>query len=648
MLEKLNTKNAKKIIIILLSLFVTIALSLKLDIVNNSDISEITQNTNYFVKILLKFNYSINKDIFKSFLIFLLLVMFFKKVFFRNDIEKQGKQVFKVILSMLFAFFMVFGYSFMKINSWNMIFKNTFQLFKATIIFVGYYILFKAIINYVFDILFNKIQKQEIKQNTNRLYNFIFVKHSFIMPLTIILICWLPYIIAYYPGMIMQDSANQIRQYFGYDVPESSATNSIKLIDENVKITNHHPVLHTIILGSCVQLGRVLNNDNLGIFIYLIFQIALFSSTLAFTINFMKNLKIPSLINIFTLMMFSLLPIIPIYAVDITKDVPFVCFFIIYVIIVYNLIEQANYKKYTIKDCLYVILISVLVALFRNNGIYAIIMSLPLLIVIDRLNRKKILILSGSVIIIYVMFTNILLPVFKISPASVREALSIPFQQTARYVKVHNDEVTIEKKNIIDKVLDYDTLAQRYNPIHADAVKNKYNKDATKQDLINYFKVWFMQLLKHPTTYIQATMNNTYGYFYPESLVKSYTTDYMINSDTSLNKNNGFNYSYIKSLKSERNFIDTISHTILILPGVSWIINIAFNVWVVIAIFIYVIYIRKYRYLIYMMPFISIILVCIASPVNAYFRYSIPFIFTMPINIAILINILKNKAKCKS
>ena len=245
MLEKLKTENSRKIIIVLLALFVTISFGLSLDIVNNSDISEITSNTNYFVKILLKFNYSIEKDIFKSFLLFALLIMFFKKAFFRDNIEKQGKKVFKVILALLFSFFMVFGYSYYKINSWDMIFENTFQLFKATIVFIGYYILFRAIINYLFDILFPKISTSKLKETTNKVYNFIFIKHSFIMPLVIILICWLPYLIAYYPVILGADQSNQVKQFLGYDIPEWSASNSTKLIDENVKITNHHPVLHT-------------------------------------------------------------------------------------------------------------------------------------------------------------------------------------------------------------------------------------------------------------------------------------------------------------------------------------------------------------------------------------------------------------------
>ena len=38
--------------------------------------------------------------------------------------------------------------------------------------------------------------------------------------------------------------------------------------------------------------------------------------------------------------------------------------------------------------------------------------------------------------------------------------LSIPFQQTARYVKEHGKEVTKEEKMTINKVLNYDTIGK--------------------------------------------------------------------------------------------------------------------------------------------------------------------------------------------
>lgn len=648
MLEKLKTENSRKIIIVLLALFVTIAFSLKLDIVNNSDISEITSKTNYFVKLLFKFDYSIDKDIFKSFLLFALLIMFFKKAFFRDDIEKQGKKVFKVILALLFSFFMVFGYSYYKINSWDMIFENTFQLFKATIVFIGYYILFRAIINYLFDILFPKISTSKLKETTNKVYNFIFIKHSFIMPLVIILICWLPYLIAYYPGIIMADSSNQIKQYFGMNVPEGGATASANLINENVKITNHHPVLHTVILGLCMQIGKIIGNDNIGVFIYTVLQVLLLSSTFAYLINYMKKLRIPNWIRTLTLSIFALIPIFPFYAIEITKDVPFACFVILYVMLIYDLIKNANSQKYKLKQMLYIVLLSLLVTLFRNNGIYVIILSLPFIAIIDKLNRKAILITSLVIIVIYKLIQSVLFPILQITPSGIRESLSIPFQQTARYVKEHGDEITEEERNVIDKVLNYDTLSSRYNPVHADAVKNEYNKDATTEDLVEYFKVWFSELLNHPTTYIQATMNNAYGYFYPEVEAKEFTVGYTINVDKRLNETGEFNYHYIGKLKPIREFVSAELKVIQKLPGVSWILDIAFNTWVIIIALVYLLYSKKYRYIIYLMPFISIILVCIASPVNAYFRYTLPFIFGMPLTVAIFIDILKQKQEDKN
>ena len=640
----IKDKRNQKIIIILLAIFTTIALSLSLDIVTNKDINQITSTTNYVSKILLKFNYSLELNVSQSLFVFICLMLLLKKCFFRDEIENKGNKIYKMILSILFSFFMVFGYSYMKINSWDMIFYNTFQLFKAIIKGIGYYIIFRALINYLFDILFENIK---IKESTNKIYNFIFIKHSFIIPLLIIIACWLPYIVAYYPGTLFQDSSNQIKQYFGYDIPSDSATDSVNLIDENVKITNHHPVLHTVILGMCMQVGKAVGNDNIGVFCYTILQILFLSSTFAYIINFMKKIKVPNSLRIFALLMFAMLPIIPIYAMEITKDIPFTCLLIIYIIKLYNLIKNANSEKLSIKKCMSLILINILIALFRNNGLYVIILSLPFVAIIDKINRRKIIIISVIVIAIYEAFTSILLPKLKIPAASVREALSIPFQQTARYVKEHRDEVTEEERKKIDKVLEYDTLSERYKPIDADPVKNKYNKNATKEDLGNYLKVWFGQFFKHPTTYIQATMNNVYGYFYPESQVRQYTTGFMINSHKAINETGGFNYGYIENLKGLRKTITQLVNCIKILPVTSWIVNIAFNMWIILIIFAYLLYSKKYRYIIYIMPLLSIVLMCIVSPVNAFYRYAIPCIFTMPLTIAIFIDIINQVNKEK-
>ena len=89
------------------------------------------------------------------------------------------------------------------------------------------------------------------------------------------------------------------------------------------------------------------------------------------------------------------------------------------------------------------------------------------------------------------------------------------FQQTARYVLDHPDEVSSEDMRIIDDVLDYETLASRYDYWCSDPVKFMYNQDAEGGSLGAYLKVWAFQGLNHPTSYLEATFS-TVGSFYSD------------------------------------------------------------------------------------------------------------------------------------
>ena len=221
--------------------------------------------------------------------------------------------------------------------------------------------------------------------------------------------------------------------------------------------------------------------------------------------------------------------------------------------------------------------------------------------------------------------------------------LSVPFQQTARYVKEYDNEVTDEEREIIDKVLKYDTLANRYVPERSDAVKNKYNKDATSEDLKNYFKVWFRQFFKHPNVYVEAFLNNYYGYFYLEGNIEEYTTRFIANCDDDLTKTGEFNYSYNDEYKGERNAVKHLLNISKRMPVIYWCTNIGLNTWILLIVLGYLIYKKKYKFIVFLLPSLVTLLVCCVSPVNAYFRYELPNIFAMPLIISIFVDIIRDK-----
>ena len=90
------------------------------------------------------------------------------------------------------------------------------------------------------------------------------------------------------------------------------------------------------------------------------------------------------------------------------------------------------------------------------------------------------------------------------------EAMSIPFQQTARYVCEYEDEVTEYERQVLDDVLNFEGM-KSYQPNISDPIKILYRGG----DLTDYMKIWVQMFFKHPGCYVAAFVNKGYGYLAP-------------------------------------------------------------------------------------------------------------------------------------
>ncbi|MDD2435552.1 MAG: DUF6020 family protein [Bacilli bacterium] len=546
---------------------------------------------------------------------------------------KDSNFIFK-LLAFLFSLFLVIGNSYENVGNGSLIFGSLSSFVISGILIFSYYHLNLWMINFFYQFI-NESKRFKLEK-PDKWSQLIFENHPMLGSIIIMLICWLPYIIAFYPAILSPDPSNQIKQFFGL---ETHYIESVNIIDEDVLITNHHPVLHTILLGSSLKIGRVLGSDNFGLFIYSMIQISILVSALAFTINYTKKLKTPYWVRWVILIIYSLAPVFPFYAMSAVKDVIFTSLIILYTILLFELID--NKEKINTKKMIRYILLILLIMLFRNNGIYVIILSFPFFFFITKQNRFQLGLILVTPILLYQGYSNILLPAFGITPGSIREALSIPFQQTARYVKYDN-RLTEEETKVIDKLLDYDTLAERYNPVLSDPVKNQFNPDYNKEDLSKYFRVWFNGLKKHPDLYLEATIHNTYGYFYPNTSKWYIYYKY----DSRLQETGLFDYHY-NDLSGQRKVLSLFGIAYPYIPIIGMMVNIGFGSWVIMMMSAFLITLKKYKYLIVLLPSLSLLLICIASPANTYFRYAMPYIFSIPILLAILIKINQNKGEIK-
>lgn len=547
-------------------------------------------------------------------ILFLIAVKIFKKDDVRiNKIKQVG--------SFIIAFLFLLGDIYQSIGSIIPIFENILVFSLSIIKLFGYYYVIKAFFFYLDlflcrkDICFKFRNKYVIK------FVELFDKYPFRTSLITILLFWSIYLIAFYPGVLSPDPYFQILQYF------NCHTKYIDwVIQRNplVFMTTHHPVFQTYFIGMSLEFGRIFVSDNFGLFIYILIQTLVFSCVLSYSIKVLKSNKIKLSYRIILLLIYLLVPSYAFYSISFVKDTYYTIFMILFVLFIYDIIKHNKVMNY--KDILYLSLICLLICLFRHNGSVVIILSLLILIIYNKGNRIKLFASFSIFFIMFFSFNNILVPYLGISSGSVREALSVPFQQTARYVKYYDDEISEDDKKVIDKVLNYDSLALRYKEEIADPVKNEFNKYTTKEDLKDYFIVWFKGLIKHPVCYIDAFLENTYGYFYPNKhnwyIYSSITSKY---EDTGIFKYN-FNNMYFL-----RGILSGYGNIFPYLPLLGLLVNIGFSgIWLGIL-SIYLISNKKYKFLIVLVPLYLSLLICFVSPVNAYFRYAMPYIFVLPV-----------------
>lgn len=573
---------------------------------------------------LTKFFYS-NTDFLLIIGITIALIIFYKKYY---NIKTQKAYN---VLSLIFSLLLVFGFSYSLTGNTSLITGNIALIFISIVKIIVYYLFLSRVIN----LLANKIKEINLKKFKEpkllkRFKNY-YELHPYKTTIIIILVAWLPYIISFYPSIMSSDPANQIKQYFGMDTRFSTGVN---LINENIKITNHHPVFHSFILGGFTKIGDTFGNINFGLFLFSCFQIFVLVSALTYSLIYLKKLKTPFIYRFILLLMYSLIPVFPLYAMSPVKDTLFGALLIFFVIELHKLITNT----YTKKDYFILGLLMLIMMLIRNNGIYILLFTIIAAIIILKEKRLALLVTILCTLFVYVAHNKVLLPIMEITPGSIREVLSVPFQQTARYVKYHSEELNEEEIEIIDKILNYETLGTRYKANLADYVKDEFNKDTTTEDLVEYLKVWLVHLFKYPMTYINATVNTTYGYFYPN------TSNWYIyhNYDKKL-ENMGFDYHFIKGLSIPRNILGNFGVIYPYIPILGAQVNIGFNVWTYIFLLTYLIVEHKKKFILLLMPAFVLLLTCVVGPVNTYFRYMVPIVFSLPLIIGLIYHEIHEK-----
>ena len=319
---------------------------------------------------------------------------------------------------------------------------------------------------------------------------------SFLIPFAVIAIVYLTiYFCCYYPGLLSLDSIDQVSQIF------------------SGIYSNHQPFYHTMLIGAFLRPGLLLFGDiNAAVAFYVVVQIIFMAATFAFVIHNMINLNLPAWTAIAATACYAVLPYHIMYSFTVWKDVYFgaaVTLLIIFWIRISNGIGNKifAYAGFSLSG--------IVMCIIRSNGLFAYIFVLIAVVLLMRKRRDVIFIMAATVIVAFIL-KHPVLNALGVTPPDTVESLSIPLQQVSRAV-ADGGSISEEDQELLSRILDYDALADTYDPDISDPVKNMIrdfgNEEYLSGNLGSYGMLYLRTFLKNPVSYVTAWVDSTCGYW---------------------------------------------------------------------------------------------------------------------------------------
>ena len=488
-----------------------------------------------------------------------------------------------------------------------------FQIASLLMSALGLFFLFFRSLRLLFFYLGKRTLRIESLKNPRTQDQKLPLQMKILLPV-ILLCCWLPWFLYNFPGVMTPDSISQYSQAMGL-----------------TGYSDHHPFAHTLLIKLLLSMGMALfDNVYAAIACYTVFQMVLMALLLCYCICVLYRYGAGRKLCLLFLIFYACVPYNGSFAVTMWKDVLFSGFLLLFALCLYRLLHlyAAGGRLKKQPGLLALLLLSgFLVCLFRSNGLYVFLLTAPFLSIV--LRREWKLLLPGilAVLVLALFIKGPVYDALGVAEPAFSESLSIPAQQIARVVH-EGRTLTQEQIDLLNRTVDYDSIADYYQPELSDPIKAliQYgNPEYLETHKGAYLKLWIQLGLRYPLDYWNAFVDQTRGYWYPGE------PGLTVNESISPN-DVGLTGQSVLSGTPAWKVVEILNKLYTILPlygllysigaftwaAVFWCVNCALNG-------------RKRNFLLFVPFFALILTLCLATPVAADLRYAYPLILSMPL-----------------
>lgn len=581
---------------------------------------------------LWKIDHAMQQPSILMFMLFLLLAILLAKGIPSID---RRRLVFSTSFSTLAGFALVLCESFFKNYSWSLVFGSKTAMLISLARVMGIAVLIFLLINWFYTA---RIESDlSVRSRRDGLLHDLGDdwKRPVCLFALIILLCWLPYILALYPATVYMDTRDQIAQILGNGNFCWSINHVIRLSDATL-LNNHHPVLHTLLIGLFVSFGELIGSYNIAFFCYCILQCLLLAFTLAFQVFLLSRCCPNQIIYKLSLAFSALNPIFPTYGMSVVKDAYYAILMWWLCYLLFSVMRGGRTWSWTDSFSLFFVLFAWL--LIRNNGLYIAVTLIPAVALwIGRENRWRacafLLTSLLTVLFVRVGIQGTLFGAYGISQGGRQEALSVPIMQVARTIRDYPGDLSEDEEELLLELFatpndSLDDIAKRYetSPDRADEIKGLYSNIKGERLLPEFYRLWLRLLMRHPDSYAQALMALDYSWITFDS--RQDNRIYLGILADLQEMLPGFRAP--DELQVCKQAIGLLVSIIAKNPATSWMVEFSSYTWVYAVSFIVMMQRRKTMEILSTAPILINYLICFLGPV-AYMRYALPAVVALPL-----------------
>lgn len=450
-----------------------------------------------------------------------------------------------------------------------------------------------------------------------------YCRHPVLGSMAALLVCWSPFLIAFFPGSVCWDLGEMAAQYFGLR-----------------QINTWHPVFLTGLYGALLSFGRLFSSDNLGTALYMLLQTLALSYAFARTMELLRRWGLPRWFRLAALGFFGLTPIFGGYAQSICKDTFYTAFLLLFALNAMEVLAGREQGKSPSPAALAGLFgWGLLSCLVRSNGLYVVLPSGLLLLAVGAKGKARLPLAAslGGCVACALLVSNVLIPALGIPDETASGIYSVCFQQSARVLRDHGDTVTPEEYAEIDRVLDAEKLPELYETNISDPVKFTFRYSGQgaaveKEALKRYAQTWKKMAAEYPLSYAEAFFGGSTGYyaFIPKMEGPSYNNqagNRLMFETYTLGDDPGYVHTrQIGFLSKVRTLLAAYAKGWRRIPLLSLLYCCATYTWLLVGVGLYLVRRGQWRRLAAFLPALLSLGVCMLSPVNDYFRYFLPIV----------------------